>query len=161
MSVNSQEHDAWQCHSYIRAWRYVDLMICSRLQSIPGILDAWEEQFHSAGRAFLCIAVAPATASSAVFKCTSHVVQADTYRRMKKAIKNSWQGHCPATNCLWMHYLTDVILNLKPFPVTAKQKRALRDFRSVCFQVLQPLHAYLHCTIANCKRCSLTDHTGH
>ena len=89
------------------------------------------------------------------------MVQADTYRRMKKATKNSWQGHCPATNCLWMHYLTDVILNLKPFPVTAKQKRALRDFRSGCHQHLQPLHVYLHCMFANCKPCGITDHAGH
>ncbi|KAL0051746.1 hypothetical protein WJX82_001400 [Trebouxia sp. C0006] len=56
-------------------------------------------------------------------------VQADTYRRMKKATKNRWQGYCPATNCLWMHYLADVILNLKQFPMTAKQKKGLRDFR--------------------------------
>ncbi|KAA6426763.1 MAG: Serine threonine- kinase haspin [Trebouxia sp. A1-2] len=56
-------------------------------------------------------------------------VQADTYRRMKKATKNRWQGHCPATNCLWMHYLADVVLNLKQFPMTAKQKKGLRDFR--------------------------------
>jgi len=57
------------------------------------------------------------------------LLQADTYRRMKKATRNTWQGHCPATNCLWMHYLADVILNLKQFPMTAKQKKGLRDFR--------------------------------
>ncbi|KAL0034660.1 hypothetical protein WJX77_001494 [Trebouxia sp. C0004] len=56
-------------------------------------------------------------------------VQADTYRRMKKATRNRWQGHCPATNCLWMHYLADVILNLKKIPMTAQQKKGLRDFR--------------------------------
>ena len=28
-----------------------------------------------------------------------------------------------------MHYLADVILNLKQFPMTAKQKKGLRDFR--------------------------------
>jgi hypothetical protein len=57
------------------------------------------------------------------------MLQADTYRRMKKATRNRWQGHCPTTNCLWMHYLADVILNLKQFPMTAKQKKGLRDFR--------------------------------
>ena len=56
-------------------------------------------------------------------------VQADTYRRMKKATRNRWQQHCPATNCLWMHYLADIILNLKKFPLTAQQKKSLRDFR--------------------------------
>ena len=66
-------------------------------------------------------------------------VQADTYRRMKKATKNKWQQHCPTTNCLWMHYLADIILNLKKFPLTAQQKKLLRDFRSATFPSL------LHC----------------
>ncbi|KAL3148115.1 hypothetical protein ABBQ38_014396 [Trebouxia sp. C0009 RCD-2024] len=48
---------------------------------------------------------------------------------MKKATKNKWQQHCPTTNCLWMHYLADIILNLKKFPLTVQQKKSLRDFR--------------------------------
>lgn len=55
--------------------------------------------------------------------------QADTYRRMKKATGGDWAGFHPATNCLWLHYLADTLLQLKALPATADQKKALRGFR--------------------------------
>ena len=61
--------------------------------------------------------------------CQSTLLQADTYRRMRKATKGRWEGFHPATNALWMHYLADTLLNLKAFPLDASQKRQLRDFR--------------------------------
>jgi Haspin like kinase domain len=60
--------------------------------------------------------------------CAS-VYQADTYRRMKKATRGDWGGHHPQTNCLWMHYLAEVMLGLKDFPATPAEKRELRSFR--------------------------------
>ena len=56
-------------------------------------------------------------------------MQADTYRRMKKATKGKWAGFHPATNCLWMHYLADTLLTQKAFAMSPAQKKALRDFR--------------------------------
>ncbi|EIE19929.1 hypothetical protein COCSUDRAFT_54502 [Coccomyxa subellipsoidea C-169] len=55
--------------------------------------------------------------------------QADTYRRMKKATKGEWAAFHPATNCLWVHYLADTLLQLKTFPSSPDQKKALRSFR--------------------------------
>lgn len=74
-------------------------------------------------------------------------VQADTYRRMKKATKNQWQSHCPITNCLWMAYTADIILNLKPFPMNAQQKKLLRGFRYRIMQLqgCPAQHAALPC----------------
>ena len=57
------------------------------------------------------------------------LVQADTYRRMRKATKGRWEGFHAATNALWMHYLADTLLSLKAFPMDAGQKRQLRTFR--------------------------------
>ena len=56
-------------------------------------------------------------------------LQADTYRRMRKATKGRWEGFHPATNALWMHYLADTLLSLKAFPLDPSQKKRLRDFR--------------------------------
>ena len=56
-------------------------------------------------------------------------MQADTYRRMRKATKGRWDGFHPATNALWMHYLADTLLNLKAFPLDPSHKKQLRDFR--------------------------------
>lgn len=36
--------------------------------------------------------------------------QAETYRRMKRATKNRWAAHVPATNVFWMQYLVDTCL---------------------------------------------------
>ena len=57
------------------------------------------------------------------------LVQADTYRRMRKAAKGRWEGFHAATNALWMHYLADTLLSLKAFPMDAGLKRKLRTFR--------------------------------
>ena len=57
------------------------------------------------------------------------LLQADTYRRMRKATKGRWEGFHPATNALWMHYLADTLLSLKAFPMEPSQKKQLRDFR--------------------------------
>lgn len=56
-------------------------------------------------------------------------LQADTYRRMKKATGGDWEKHTPSTNSLWMHYLTDLLLTNKRCPCSPDQTRALRDFR--------------------------------
>jgi hypothetical protein len=56
-------------------------------------------------------------------------VQADTYRRMRKATKGDWAGFHPATNCLWVHYVADTLLSLKAFPSNPDQKKQLRGFR--------------------------------
>ena len=58
-------------------------------------------------------------------------VQADTYRRMRKAVAGQWERYCPATNALWLHYLTEMLLTTKACPCQASETRALRDFRCV------------------------------
>ncbi|GMH33792.1 hypothetical protein BSKO_01626 [Bryopsis sp. KO-2023] len=60
--------------------------------------------------------------------------QADTYRRMRKAVKDQWADFCPKTNALWIHYLTDVLLTLKKIPMTDSDKRDLRAFRKRALQ---------------------------
>ncbi len=37
-------------------------------------------------------------------------LQAETYRRMKKATKNDWQAHVPVTNVYWMQYMVDICM---------------------------------------------------
>lgn len=32
---------------------------------------------------------------------------------MRKLTKDDWSGHYPETNCMWMHYLADILLNKK------------------------------------------------
>jgi hypothetical protein len=56
-------------------------------------------------------------------------VQYETYRRMRRALKNSWGAFCPATNCQWMHYLADALLTSKGLPLTRPQKKDLTAFR--------------------------------
>jgi serine/threonine-protein kinase haspin len=55
--------------------------------------------------------------------------QSDTYRRMRKATKGTWERHCPKTNALWLHYLADCLLSDKEFPMTAGQKADLKGFK--------------------------------
>jgi len=57
--------------------------------------------------------------------------QADTYRRMKKAVKNEWNTKMLKTNCMWMHYLSDEILAMKTLSLSAHEKQALRLFKYV------------------------------
>ena len=41
-----------------------------------------------------------------------------------------WQDFTPKTNCLWVHYLVEILLTLKAPPgASAKDKRSLRSFR--------------------------------
>jgi len=56
-------------------------------------------------------------------------VQADTYRRMKKLTRGRWAGFHPGTNCLWMHYLADVLLTVKGAPLSPAEKHDLKGFR--------------------------------
>ena len=89
-------------------------------------------------------------------------VQADTYRRMKKATKNQWQSHCPITNCLWMAYTADIILNLKPFPMSAQQKKLVRGFRYrvMQLQACPAQHAALPCNFDHVNACVSYDSNG-
>jgi len=57
-------------------------------------------------------------------------IQAETYRRMRKATGGDWQRHVPGTNTLWLHYLADVVLAHKlPAACGRDAKSALRGFR--------------------------------
>lgn len=58
-------------------------------------------------------------------------LQAETYRRMRKATKGDWRGHAPATNTLWLHYLADIMLThkLPDTGCTSDERLALRNFR--------------------------------
>ena len=40
------------------------------------------------------------------FPVPRHSLQAETYRRMKKATKNRWEAHVPATNVFWLQVST-------------------------------------------------------
>ncbi|KAK9864831.1 hypothetical protein WJX84_011707 [Apatococcus fuscideae] len=56
--------------------------------------------------------------------------QAETYRRMQVTTGSRWQDFTPKTNCLWVHYLVEILLTLKAPPgASAKDKRSLRSFR--------------------------------
>ena len=57
------------------------------------------------------------------------ILQADTYRRMRKATKGKWAAFCPATNALWLHYLADILLSCKANGWQPQATRSLRDFR--------------------------------
>lgn len=82
--------------------------------------------FGGAGKRLLkCTTGDNAESSQSVGLC----LQAETYRRMRKATKGDWQKHTPATNTLWMHYLADLLLSQKQVPQTAREKRELRGFR--------------------------------
>ena len=62
------------------------------------------------------------------------MVQADVYRRMRKATKGDWQKYVPATNVLWIHYLADLLLTEKQIALNASEKRELRGFRCAITQ---------------------------
>ena len=48
---------------------------------------------------------------------------------MKKATKGKWEEHCPRTNCLWVHYMADILMNQKEYHTTSEQRHALKSFR--------------------------------
>ena len=56
-------------------------------------------------------------------------VQADTYRRMKKVTGGLWSGHFPQTNCLWLHYLADVLLYQKKVGMSSRERKLIKSFR--------------------------------
>lgn len=65
-----------------------------------------------------------------LFKGPRGNCQADTYRRMRKALGGKWATHNPETNCMWMHYLTDCLLNEKgQLSLAPSDRHALKGFR--------------------------------
>ncbi len=48
---------------------------------------------------------------------------------MQKLTKGDWAAHTPATNAVWLGYLTDAMLSLKQAPLSAQAKRHLRAFK--------------------------------
>ena len=58
-----------------------------------------------------------------------YIYQADTYRRMRKLLRGSWEAHAPSSNALWLHYLADVLLQYKTATASPAEKRELRSFR--------------------------------
>lgn len=50
--------------------------------------------------------------------------QADTYRHMKKAVKNAWSSYVPTTNALWLDYLSDIMLTEKLPQATKRGDRS-------------------------------------
>jgi len=70
-------------------------------------------------------------ADPALFAGPRGDAQAETYRRMRRAVRGDWAAHAPATNALWLHYLADVLVSAKAPPPGAgpDEGRALRGFR--------------------------------
>ena len=48
---------------------------------------------------------------------------------MRKLVGDDWASHVPATNCLWLSYLAEVLAQATTVALTTGHKRALRDFR--------------------------------
>ena len=63
--------------------------------------------------------------------CETLRLQFDTYRSMRQLTGGDWSASCPATNCLWMAYLAEVLAASKIGTGTgaAAHKRKLREFR--------------------------------
>eukprot|EP00271_Cylindrocystis_brebissonii_P012813 TRINITY_DN32319_c0_g1_i1.p1 TRINITY_DN32319_c0_g1~~TRINITY_DN32319_c0_g1_i1.p1 ORF type:complete len:837 (+),score=156.81 TRINITY_DN32319_c0_g1_i1:272-2512(+) len=64
-----------------------------------------------------------------IFEGPAREIQFDTYRRMLTLTEGRWEERFPKTNCLWLHYLADIILNKKSFKCGRDEKSALRAFR--------------------------------
>eukprot|EP00899_Mesostigma_viride_P026468 jgi/Mesvir1/7005/Mv09140-RA.3 len=82
------------------------------------------------GRVLFC----DLSADPDIFKGKRGDPQAETYRHMKKLTKGDWSGRFPKTNCLWMHYLADIVLTQKKFMCTPDEMRSLRIFRKSILQ---------------------------
>ena len=63
--------------------------------------------------------------------CETLRLQFDTYRSMRQLTGGDWSASCPATNCLWMAYLAEVLAASKigAGAGAAAHKRKLREFR--------------------------------
>ncbi|KAL0422136.1 UNVERIFIED_CONTAM: Serine/threonine-protein kinase haspin [Sesamum latifolium] len=55
--------------------------------------------------------------------------QADTYRKMRDATDECWEGSFPKTNVLWLQYLVDILLLKKSYERTPKDERELRSLK--------------------------------
>lgn len=76
------------------------------------------------------VAFCDLAADPELFKGPRASVQAETYRRMKKATRNSWQAHVPATNVYWLQYLVDTCITEKKGWGCSKNDQAqLRSFK--------------------------------
>ena len=75
------------------------------------------------------IAFCDLSADPELFRGPKGDVQADTYRRMKKATRGDWQEHRPKTNSLWVHYLADILLHQKQWGATPDELQRLKRFR--------------------------------
>ncbi|KAL4423699.1 hypothetical protein ABPG75_001000 [Micractinium tetrahymenae] len=89
------------------------------------------------------VAFCDLAADPELFKGPKGSVQAETYRRMKKATKNRWEAHVPATNVFWMQYLVDICMTEKKgWACTREQLNELRAFKRrvltypSCFELL-------------------------
>ncbi|KAL4575079.1 hypothetical protein LXL04_021920 [Taraxacum kok-saghyz] len=55
--------------------------------------------------------------------------QSETYRKMKEATEDCWEGSFPKTNVLWLQYLVDVLLRKKVYDRTSRDTRELRSLK--------------------------------
>jgi len=75
------------------------------------------------------IAFCDLSADPELFQGPKGDIQADTYRRMRKATRGDWQEHRPKTNALWVHYMADILLNQKHWGGTMDELKRLKRFR--------------------------------
>ncbi|KAG0563509.1 hypothetical protein KC19_8G037100 [Ceratodon purpureus] len=68
-------------------------------------------------------------ADPALFEGPKNDVQANTYRRMQEVTEGQWEGRFLKTNCLWIHYVADILLTKKTFKSSPADKRSLRGFK--------------------------------
>lgn len=61
-------------------------------------------------------------------------LQAETYRRMRKAVRRDWRASAPKTNALWLHYLADVVVAEKKVAGTAVRRPGPLSARRFCFR---------------------------
>ncbi|PRW60889.1 transducin beta 3 isoform A [Chlorella sorokiniana] len=79
------------------------------------------------------VAFCDLAADPELFKGPKGSVQAETYRRMKKATRNHWEAHVPATNVFWLQYLVDICMTEKKGWACRKEDlNALRAFKRRC-----------------------------
>ncbi|CCM00662.1 uncharacterized protein FIBRA_02701 [Fibroporia radiculosa] len=83
--------------------------------------------------------------------------QFDIYRLMKTHNNNSWEGYCPLTNVMWLHYLSLKFLHSKRLrPPAASRKSVAASNPSTftereCYECLREVEAILGQRVAACK----------